>query len=62
MNDNYSIHTGNISRSEIRTLADDLNLHMTELEIDKFMERADRDKDGSIDLEEFLEYFGKLLF
>ena len=62
MNDNLSIHTGNISRSEIRTLADDLNLHMTELEIDKFMERADRDKDGSIDQEEFLEYFGKLLF
>lgn len=54
--------SGNISRSEIRTLADDLNLHMTELEIDKFMERADRDKDGSIDQEEFLEYFGKLLF
>ena len=35
---------------------------MSDLEIEKFMERADRNGDGSIDQDEFLEYFGTLLF
>ena len=49
---------GNISKSEIRSIAGDLGLPqpMSDLEIEKFMERADRNGDGSIDQDEFLEY------
>ncbi|XP_063682162.1 uncharacterized protein LOC134817019 [Bolinopsis microptera] len=55
-------NSGNISKSEIRSIAGDLGLPMSDLEIEKFMERADRNGDGSIDQDEFLEYFGTLLF
>lgn len=51
--------SGNISSNEIKTMAEVTGLQMSDEQINEFIKNADKDNNGEISKEEFLDYFNQ---
>ncbi|KAL4369221.1 hypothetical protein GQ457_05G013410 [Hibiscus cannabinus] len=47
-------NNGKISAQDIERIADELGVNLTEKEIQDMIEEADRDKDGEVNMDEFM--------
>ena len=50
-------NNGSIDRSELKTSFQEMGKYFLESELTRMMEMMDKDKNGVIDYEEFIDYF-----